>query len=245
MKSPHELLSLPEWPQCVITGKSVSVEQAADIISRTDDFFGYFDSYGNNGIAEADIKSLMGIAPYINHVKQAADVWGAGCDMNDVTSIVLRRVKTEYIKNDWISSSFIFGAHGWCHPDGTIAFTDNVGKWPRLEEINEDLVAIAEAFPYLDMAVTLMSGEQFDDNKSAVVTFTVKSGVVATWYDNHESHHAFKPPLRDIDKIDYTTCRHQGVSDEWIAALAARVKPLFVAAFPAFVERNPIAAPKH
>lgn len=242
----HENLVLPKWPQCVITGKAVSVEQAADIISRTDCFLGYFDSlgHGNNRMWEAEAKHLFGLTPYIDHAERAAESWGASADMNAVANTIFRRVETNYIKNDWLSSSYIFGAHGWCHPDGTIMFTDNVGKWPTVKEINEDLEALVKEFPYLDMAVTLMSGEQFDENKSAVITFVVKSGAVTTVLDSHELNHHAEPWFRDVDKMDFNARHEQGVSNEFLAALAARVKPLFTAAFPAFVGRNPIATPK-
>lgn len=88
------------------------------------------------------------------------------------------RIKTYYIRNSWFSSPFIGGPHGWIHPDGTIGFADNVGKWPSVESIYDEWKEIGKAFPQLELKVTLMSGESCEDRTQPLVTMELKNGKI-------------------------------------------------------------------
>lgn len=166
---------LPKWPQCYIYGETVTKEQALEIIRRTDNFF--YGAYGNNRefIEEAKkiVKNFEDLYPsWVNeeefHEDKFVKDWGL--------------LRLEYLVNEWVSCCWIGGTHGWCHPDGTIWFEDNIGKWPHAEEIFIELEEIAKAFPFLKMRVTLMDGESpsFEGQHypNPVITFEVKDGTV-------------------------------------------------------------------
>ena len=96
-------------------------------------------------------------------------------------------VPSGYITNAWISCSFIGGPHGWCHPDGTIEYTNNVGKWPSVDEIYNEWYTVAQAFPFLELEVTLMSEEE-GCGGSPVVSYLARDGRVEV----------VDPDIRDI-----------------------------------------------
>lgn len=88
------------------------------------------------------------------------------------------RIETEYVENSWFSCSFVDGPHGWMHPDGTIGFADNVGKWPSVESIYEEWEKIGNAFPQLDLKVTIMSEESCASYASPLVTMELKNSKI-------------------------------------------------------------------
>ena len=51
--------SLPKWPKMVVTGKKLTVEQALEIIRRTDSFFSY--QSGNNHAFIKDAQIVLGM----------------------------------------------------------------------------------------------------------------------------------------------------------------------------------------
>jgi hypothetical protein len=111
---------------------------------------------------------------------------------------------TEYVQNSWISTSFIGGPHGWCWPDGRIAYVDNVGKWPSVEAVLRDWSTLAEAFPFLDLAATLINGECCEDTVP-IVTILVKGGVTSVEDGSLRFHAAFPAAVprfdTDFDRI--------------------------------------------
>lgn len=88
------------------------------------------------------------------------------------------RIDTEYVGNSWFSCPFIGGPHGWMHPDGTIGYADNVGKWPSVRTIYNDWKKIGKAFSQLNLKVTLMSGESCEDCTHPLVTMELKNGKI-------------------------------------------------------------------
>jgi hypothetical protein len=48
--------------------------------------------------------------------------------------------------------------NGWCSPEGTIGHLDGFLKKITYGQLLEELEALANAFPFLDMGVTVMSG---------------------------------------------------------------------------------------
>jgi len=181
--------SLPKWPQMVVTGKKLSLEQALEIIRRTDSFFSY--QSGNNHAFIKDAQIVLGMPikkesydkefknrdgspnydsyrKYYDQYSEESDNWKERWEC----------IETEYVKNDWISSSFVFGPHGWCNPDGTISYNDNVGKWPSIQEIYDEWTLLAKEFPFLYVGVTLMSGESSEEDTYPVVSMKIENGIV-------------------------------------------------------------------
>lgn len=204
-------LGLPKWPKHVVTGKPVTVEQAKEIIRRTDSFFtnGYG---GNNRDFERWARKLLGM-PFdqfdrprttlkadASEAEQAAErdrwraltaEWRAQSDEFDAR---WQPVRTEYVRNTWAASSFIFGPFGWCHPDGQIGYIDNVGKWPSIEDVLADWTLLAATFPFLDVGATLYSGESCEDPITPVVSFIVRDGTARVVDPLTHNVHAGHPP---------------------------------------------------
>jgi len=124
-----ELMSrgLPKWPQHYVTGVPVTVEQAKEIIRRTDTFFEGGGYGGNNHKFNRRIRTLLGMPPdFMDEPKkqetpeETAAYWVRRDQMHQAFRERWRPVSTEYVHNSWVSCAFIGGPHGWCHPDGQI-----------------------------------------------------------------------------------------------------------------------------
>lgn len=162
---------LPKWPKMYVTGVSISPLQAMEIIRRTDSFFYGYD--GNNKELNELVQEMVSL-PTINSYKNYEDYdsdkekweknWGL--------------IHCYYVENGWISNCFILGAHGWCHPNGKIGYSTNVGKWPDIKDIYQEWTLIAETFPYLELGITLYDGEWSEEDIKPVVSMKVKNGKV-------------------------------------------------------------------
>lgn len=188
-----EDVKLPKWPQMRVHGYPVTKEQALEIIRRTDNFFVY--GFGGNDEKYAGmVRSAIGMPQepkwhererwdqFRDEMEKWREEWGV--------------VGTEYVNNEWVSSCFVYGPHGWCRPDGEIHHHYNVGKWPSCDDILSDWTMIAEAFPFLDLGVTLMSGEHCDaPDTEPLVSFIVKNGRASSTEPDVIDHY----PIPDVN----------------------------------------------
>lgn len=170
---------LPKWPQMVVTGKRLREDFALEVIRRTDSWF--VSGYGcNDHEGDRRLAQRFRMPHYHDYAEQRPEGfdWRACWDRCDRWKKAWGAIETQYVHNAWIGSSFIHGPHGWCHPDGEIYNIDNVGKWPSVEEIRDDWQLLATAFPFLDLTVTLMSGEECEDDVTPIVAICVLDGQV-------------------------------------------------------------------
>lgn len=147
-------IGLPKWPQCVINGNKITEKQALEIIRRTDSFF--FGYGGNDTQFNKKAEKICKRPDY----NDFGEDWNKYQEAREIFEEKWGLVETNYINNDWISCCWVGGYHGWCHPDGTIAFCNNIGKWPDVEEVYEDLYVLGKNFPFLNLTCTLMNGEE-------------------------------------------------------------------------------------
>jgi hypothetical protein len=201
-----------------VTGKSVTPEQAKDILFRTDSNFHMPSPYGfgNNHRFKEYCFKIFGWQKLFDEQDswyrltdgQRQEKLAAGKSVSDTYGVLedwckeMGIVKTQYVNNSWLSSAYIGGPHGWCSPEGDI-FSDghNYGKWPSVEEIENDWIELAKAFPYIDLACTMFSGEQCEENIVPVVTMLVKNGTVAVYEADLSVHHK-QPTFGGEDRIE-------------------------------------------
>lgn len=216
--------SLPKWPQMVVTGETVSVERAKDIIFRTDRFFSDFDEFagGNDRAFTKYFQEISGISEIRTRVfSQYESGIRRYQALHEIESQLMERIgfiRAEYLTNDWASSCFAWGPHGWIHPDGKIGYSDNIGKWPSVEEVYDDWVSVAEAFPYLNLVATLMSGESCEES-TPVVTFIVEDGVVEVMDGCLEMNSKFEVPI-----LQRVSGKEIGLPLEWYEEFAAIIR---------------------
>jgi hypothetical protein len=228
-----------KWPQMLVTGKSLTIEQAKDIILRTDSFFldGAFSKYGGGNNHEWGdwARSVLGTKEWVALEEEDRDKrpsWGEMSEALEPIRKKLGHIRTEYVHNTWASSCFIGGPHGWCHPDGRIYYDDNIGKWPSISAVIEDWEKLVEAFPYIEVAVTLFDGEDCEEDKKPITSFVIKDGVI-NFTDQHDAIH-YAPALDKSTEalmqrfaMDFNNpLREQGLPDFWIEDLGKVQKPL-------------------
>ena len=167
-------LGLSKWPQMIVTGTTLPEEQALEIIRRTDRFFSWPSGNNHPFIKEAVQAVKMPQRPKGDDADTLQQYWSA----DEAWKKKWGLIETEYVTNSWVSCSFVGGPHGWCHPDGTIGFADNVGKWPSVEEIYNDWALLAKEFPFLELEVTLMDRESCEESAQPVVSMLIRNGAV-------------------------------------------------------------------
>lgn len=163
-------LELPKWSCILVTGKKVTLEQAMEILIRTDSF--YFST--NDLSFKKRLKAAVGFT------EQGEDEdWREHYAKQAAIKESLGILPLGDIHNSRIVSCWIGGPHGWCDWNGNI-FTNNynIGKYPSVQGVYEDWCKIAEAFPYLDLRCQLLSGESCEEDAKPVVEFVVKEGTV-------------------------------------------------------------------
>ena len=255
MKTKEDLTSakLPKWPQMLVTGTTLPAEQALEIIRRTDCFFCGCSGNDRNFISKARKLCYMPICPSRNspayrnpdgteNLEEFYKDIHAFSDRENEWREAWGIVSSEYITNDWISCPFTDGPYGWCHPDGTIGFTSNVGKWPSVDEIYNEWYTVAQTFPFVELEVTLMSDEE-GCGGSPIVSFLIRNGRVEIIDpDERDIHSEFN---RDIPKdrdfaADFEETFPGGLSKENAIPLE-QIKAwgdAFIAVHPEFAERT-------
>jgi hypothetical protein len=156
---------LPKWPAIVVVGENVTLEQASEIIIRTNGglWFSCNDHEWEKMLYEALNVKLTGDYPRPDY---------ADLELAQGVYSVLEEV--EYLSNDRIASCYVGGPNGWCDWDGTIGVNDkNIGKWPSCEDVFEEWKTIARAFPFLNLQCQLFDKEHCEDNPQVLIQFDV------------------------------------------------------------------------
>lgn len=177
-----EKIYLPKWPGCDVDGKPVSVEQAREILVRT----GGTHFFSNDHQLESDIKSIFYSA--IPHPEWGDRWWEKSEEdfreyysRKEEYAMEMGVLGLEYLTNDRVCSSYVFGPNGWCNWDGVIHQRNkNIGKWPSAREVFNEWGEIAKAFPFLELTCRLLSheaGYHKEEPKIAVV-YEVANGEV-------------------------------------------------------------------
>ena len=163
---------LPSESYQFANGKSVTVDQAKEIIRRTDTYFVYDDRslcFGFDEYWEQQCTLLL-------DSERGYKYW--------------KHVNVEYILNNWIGNpEGCF--RGWIHPNGLIGSRHPIGKVPYGRELYLEWCMIAEAFPFLEMAVSYSDGAFENDRK--VMSFLIHNGYVQVVDPNKDNAHEDYP----------------------------------------------------
>ena len=182
-------LGLPKWPALLVVGTPVTREQAMEIILRTDNlYFSSNDNQFNKQLNEYFYDVKITDSFYGGENKAIAkklgveeNNWNSIYEYKDSKEKEINALSLSYLSNSRIVSSWIGGPHGWCDWNGNIHTRNyNIGKWPSVEEVYNDWVQIAKAFPFLELTSQLLNSEAGEDEVEvrAVVEFRIKNGKV-------------------------------------------------------------------
>lgn len=242
--------SLPKWPQMLVTGKPITIEQAKEIIFATDNSLTSTSGLMGNDRDFSDW--FMELTGYNKLVGRYVDLYPnnfstlSDAEKDSLMSkrLIFRNAETEflsranflintYVCNSWVSCAFIGGPHGWCHPNGTISFIDNVGKWPSVQEIFDEWQTIATRWPFLDVHVTLMNGESQEDNILPVINFHICNGEIFCFNGDTTVHSGKRLKRSNADlyaKFDHMRndlySFEQGLPQSWIDEFINKISPI-------------------
>lgn len=219
-----KMKALPKWPQMRVVGRNITPEQAKEVIFRTDEFMTDTCRYsgGNNHEFNAAYRRMAGLDGL-----DSSDDFQSMMGRFDIERKIREKVgfiDLSYIQNNWASCSFIFGAHGWCHPDGTLFYQDNVGKWPSMEVLTDDWSKVAVAFPFLDLHAMFMSGESCEDGTQVVFSLRVLDGKVCTNDDHDAAMARWERACSSRHTRIYLKRNENGLPSAWMDEYAARVR---------------------
>ena len=172
---------LTKWPGFIVKGEPVTLEQADEIILRTNSWFLCTNNYY-----------------YINQVARALGFHSDKPPRYPSEELIDYNKKRKFeesiqvlnldcLATERIVSSRINGPHGWCNYDGTIFSNNgNIGKYPSAEEVFQEWQTVATIFPYLDLTCQLLSHEITQDEAQPVIEFRVCKGNVTYCTTNLE-----------------------------------------------------------
>lgn len=161
-------IGLPKWPALVVIGKSISKEEAAEVLVRTNDW----GNSCNDRSFQAEVWRVAGIF--------GEDEWHPDWEKLQAFQERLKILDLEYLHNSRIFSSWIGGPHGWCDWNGRIRTNNyNIGKWPSAETVLKEWEIIAKTFPFLSLKSQLFSGETGEEHSVPVIEFSVEKGEVS------------------------------------------------------------------
>ena len=173
-----------------MSGEPVTPEQADEIIRRTDSFFTW--GCGNDKGRLAEIRRILRMPEEPTHgckPEEFRSYWDASERFKEEWGLL----RTEYIHNDYVASSYIGGANGFVQLDGVVLHTKNVGKYPSGEGILRELETIATAFPFLKAEAVLMNNEHCVEGLEPVIGYRISGGAVSV-FDPDEGLWATVPP---------------------------------------------------
>ncbi len=181
-RNPFFDIKLPKWPEMRVIGDNVTIEQAMEIILRTDDASSHIcvnDIEWSNTVSK-----VLGVPIYDSLYVLSGEEYEKNRNIFDKKMAEYKnKIKyiddIDYIRPDRIGSSYVGGSHGWVNWDGTIGTCGhNVGKWPSVGSIYDEWKIVAREFPYLNLRCQLFSGENCEKDTSPLIEFVVKNGEV-------------------------------------------------------------------
>lgn len=159
---------LTKWPRLLVAGQPITEEQANEILVRTMPY----SLFTNDRDWERQVCEVLGVDLDPKHGMTNHESLKAARES-------LRCLDLHYLENWRIASSWIGGPKGWCGWDGTIGCANyNIGKWPSVEDVTEDWLAIAAEWPFLDLRAQLVPDEGEAD--APAVEWLVRDGAVTT-----------------------------------------------------------------
>jgi len=223
--------ALPKWPQMLVRGEPMPVEQAKEIIRRTDTFFQGMGTGNDHKFAQRVARMLKYPLLPIGE-RPPNDDWAAHDRRVEDWQSKWGWFTGEYVHNTWIASSYIGGPYGWCNPSGEIKYDANVGKWPSSEAVMRDWSQIAATFPWVDATVVLMDREHCEEGIQPICGFRVSAGKVEV-FDPLVEGPTYQPPKEDPELSGLESLftmgleRERGIPWEWIAEWSRLAKELF------------------
>lgn len=141
-----------KWPAARLSGPDVSTENALEYIRRTDSCLINPEHKFNNRYFEDQLSYMIG-NPYISgDLKDFQKSWA----WQEKYSESFGHVELEHLGSSYVASSYIGGPNGTVSPSGKVSRANNFGKWPSVEEVEDDLNKIAESFPWLSFVFGFM-----------------------------------------------------------------------------------------
>lgn len=153
---------LGKYPRMLAVGDPLTREQTNEVMMRTNDWSHVFC---NDEEWEVQVASILGWFDRFDELVEAGeceDSYAGWCrEKYRVTPEYGERIGSlglAYVDNTAIMHANVDGPQRWLEWDGTINADWTIGvKYPEIEEITDEWVRVAKAFPFLRMHVQALS----------------------------------------------------------------------------------------
>ncbi len=182
MQNPDNFyIDLGKWPHLVIHGQKVTEEQAKEFIIRTDKFW-FSPKYAGNDYKRIrkymDDSGLTALEEFTDKLPSVLNrIYVHDYVINEIKEM-LGHIELEFLNTHFACTSYIGGPFGIVHPDGTVHFKSNIGRYPSLEKIQKELVSLATNFSFLNFEGSLFTESCSDHMEYLGCSFKVKNGNV-------------------------------------------------------------------
>lgn len=217
---------LDKWPIISTIGRSITPEQATNLIIRTTDFSLLFT---NDRPWQERVEKLI----YGNTVREIEKIEENEGNISYANSKIRRTGKEkmlfleglQYLQNsERIASCSFCALHGFADWNGN--FTGNyIGlpvKWPTTEELFYEWKMIAETFPYLDIQCTIFNWLETNNNiekLTPIVTYVICEGKVNVKRPVISNREVLSSEMifeKLFDQVSLNDFSHEHVSYEFI-----------------------------
>ena len=154
-----ERMPMDKTVDLVIVGAPLPRDLAIEIIRRTDSIFfmseRFVSAYGRN------VRRMLGypqVGARARGTPQASHGDWNHADWEQDEAAKRFRARWGFIELHWLANAQVLRADGWCHPDGAIYLAERSGRFPLASDYYDDCLALARAFPALDMDVAVWGG---------------------------------------------------------------------------------------
>lgn len=223
-----------KWPRLIVDGKSVTADQAEQILIRTNGWY----LHCNDPQWEEGARKILGMVDMfaeMDHSRRDEPGYISSLiDESDRAMDALGVLRLQYLDNNRIATSYFGGVHGWCNWNGRIGCADyNIGKWPSVDEITMDWKRIARAFPFLSLrcqVVSMLYDDQYHEYPITMGrvwgTWRIRGGKVLFDSDNTDFMGFPEGVKTEATMGDFllATTGGQHLTLEALAAIVERVK---------------------
>jgi hypothetical protein len=142
-------IDLGKWPRLLALGKILSIEQTYEVIVKTTNLW----NICTNSYSLLSTNRLLKLMSSDNFTITSEKLYSSNIPEEDW----IFNKELDYLHNSQFYSSWIGGRHGWLNWNGTIRTSNyNIGKWPSVNDVLNDVITLKTQFPFLDVTFQLV-----------------------------------------------------------------------------------------
>ena len=165
-----------KWPAARLVGPNVTKEQALDFIWKTDSALQHPEYACNDRQFNEELCEWLGYGKKetFENFQEKYKEWYKKLEKRG-------QIQLAYLESNLVASSYIYGPMGPVNPNGEVRLARNFGKWPSIEEVENDLRTIGENFLWMSFTLAIWDNaetptESVDMDEPPTFAWKLKNG---------------------------------------------------------------------